>query len=269
MNNNEIVCKFCGKTFGVVASRLKTYKSRHPVKHCSRECYYKGKTVLQKRKCKICGKIFLAKPSQIKKGGGIYCSWECMHKGHETGYYKKCEVCGKLFWTTKYKAKHGDGRFCSWNCKNKWVDTKITKKCEVCGRDFLTKPSRFKRGWGRFCSVKCMRVWFNKSKARTKIEKIIEKELLSQHLIFSSQYPLLTITIPDFYIPERSIAIYCDGDYWHSLPNAKKRDNTQDLILGLHGYKVFRFSETEINKSPKRCVDKILRYIKKQEESNG
>ena len=227
-NKIKVICRQCGKKFEVIGSRAKKYKTRMPIKYCSRNCYYKGKVVQQKRICKVCGKEFHAKRCLVKNKkykGGIYCSLNCMHKGSKTGFVKQCEICGKPFRTTPYNVKRQGGRFCSW---------------------------------------KCSRAWINKNKARTKIENLIDKELQKNSLDFTSQCHGFSFTVPDFYIPKWEIVIYCDGEYWHSRPEIKKRDNTQDLILGLNGYKVFRFKEKEIYESPQKCIKRVLRYIKKQ-----
>jgi very-short-patch-repair endonuclease len=93
----------------------------------------------------------------------------------------------------------------------------------------------------------------------TKIEQKIETELKRRNIYYEKQIPLCSITIADFYLPEIRTVIYCDGTYWHSLDKAKQRDINQDLILMFHGFNVYRFTETEINKSPKRCINKIFR----------
>jgi very-short-patch-repair endonuclease len=67
-------------------------------------------------------------------------------------------------------------------------------------------------------------------------------------------------TIADFYIPEQRLVIYADGDYWHSLPNVKKRDETQNFLLEFHGYKVLRLWEKAIkNNEFKKCITSSIR----------
>jgi very-short-patch-repair endonuclease len=102
----------------------------------------------------------------------------------------------------------------------------------------------------------------------TSIELRIEKELIKNNIYYKKQVSLKDITVVDFYLPRREVAIYCDGIFWHKSEWAKKRgviekDRKQVKILSANGYKVFRLSETEINSSPKRCVEKIVKYINK------
>jgi very-short-patch-repair endonuclease len=99
----------------------------------------------------------------------------------------------------------------------------------------------------------------NLKKKQTKIEQTIETELKRRNIYYEKQIPLCKISIVDFYLPETRTVIYCDGNYWHSLEKVKQRDINQNFILMFHGFNVYRFTETEINKSPKRCINKILR----------
>ena len=80
----------------------------------------------------------------------------------------------------------------------------------------------------------------------TSIERKLWEELQLRHIKFFKNRPILDCTRPDAFV-EPNICIYADGDYWHNLPNYKKRDRRQNRILKKNGYKVFRFWEHEIN----------------------
>lgn len=100
----------------------------------------------------------------------------------------------------------------------------------------------------------------------TSIELKIEKELGKRPIYYKKQFPLLNRTIADFYLPRYRVVIYCDGSFWHGSKWAEKqgvreKDRKQVKILISNGYKVFRFPEIKINKSPKKCVDEVIRYI--------
>ena len=104
------------------------------------------------------------------------------------------------------------------------------------------------------------------SSRRTEIEIKIKKSLLESGLMFQEQVPLEEITVVDFYLPKHKIVIYCDGDYWHKGEWAKKhnvirKDNWQNKVLESRGYKVFRFSEIDINISPEKCIDFVNCFI--------
>jgi very-short-patch-repair endonuclease len=100
----------------------------------------------------------------------------------------------------------------------------------------------------------------------TSIELKIERELRKRNIYYKKQLPLLNRTVVDFYLPKYKVVIYCDGSFWHNSKWAEKqgvreKDRKQSKILIANGYKVFRFPEIKINKSPKKCVDKVIKYI--------
>lgn len=104
----------------------------------------------------------------------------------------------------------------------------------------------------------------NKKFKNTSIELKIENELKERGIVYIPQVSLCNIAIVDFLLPDLNTVIQCDGCYWHGCPlhfpnnnKRKERDNFQDKILSLSGYKVYRFWGHEINKSVKECIDKI------------
>ena len=79
-------------------------------------------------------------------------------------------------------------------------------------------------------------------KRMTSIE-IKTKEFLDNLKIrYVMNKPIIGITQPDFFI-EPNICIYCDGDYWHSLPKAIERDKRINERLRFNNYKVIRLRE--------------------------
>lgn len=100
---------------------------------------------------------------------------------------------------------------------------------------------------------------YNRSnKGKTSIEIAIENELKNSGEVFIDQFTLLDgLTVVDFFIPSKKIVIYCDGDYWHGKEKVANRDEKQNEALRRNGYKVFRFSEKDIKKSPAECVARI------------
>lgn len=98
-------------------------------------------------------------------------------------------------------------------------------------------------------------------KQDTTIEQKIEEGLKKNNIYYKKYVPLCNITVVDFYLPKFNLAIYADGDYWHSLPLVKNRDKKQDSILKQNGYRVFRFWEREINKSVDDCIRRIKEQI--------
>lgn len=86
------------------------------------------------------------------------------------------------------------------------------------------------------------------------IERKTEKILKEFNIVYETQKSLLKITRADFYIPSLKTVIYCDGDYWHNLPNYVKRDKRQNKLLRKAGYIVLRFWEHDINATEAKCV---------------
>ena len=75
-----------------------------------------------KKKCKICGKIFLIKQFHAKKGWGKFCSIKCRTKGQIKGKWLKCDYCGKPVWRTPkdFKRSKRNKFFCSVGCHCSW-----------------------------------------------------------------------------------------------------------------------------------------------------
>lgn len=92
----------------------------------------------------------------------------------------------------------------------------------------------------------------------TSIELKIENELKSQAIPFIKQAPVEGVALVDFLLPNKVI-IQADGKYWHRKELNNGKDICQDTILGFKGYKIYRFTETEINKSPKRCIERFFK----------
>ena len=108
------------------------------------------------------------------------------------------------------------------------------------------------------------------------------KQLLSDAGARFVMYPKMDGN-PDFAIPSRKVAIFCDGDFWHgyNYRNGKKlkagywrnkiegnmrRDRKVSQRLRYHGWSVLRFWEHDLKKRSELCARKIK---KKLEKMNG
>ena len=92
---------------------------------------------------------------------------------------------------------------------------------------------------------------------------------------------------PDFVFVKVKVAVFCDGDFWHGnnwkirglksideellkysefwrkkIVRNVERDKEVNSKLGKMGWKLFRFWESEINKNPDKCANKVFTYIK-------
>ena len=74
-------------------------------------------------KCKICGKYFFRKKSQIIYGGGKYCSDACRFVGRKNGKCVLCTTCGvEIYRSSRQLKKSKSGLyFCSKNCLLNWI----------------------------------------------------------------------------------------------------------------------------------------------------
>lgn len=79
----------------------------------------------------------------------------------------------------------------------------------------------------------------------TNIEIAVETLLLELGIDFVAQHRIGRYVV-DFHVPSRRLVIECDGEYWHSLPEAVEKDARRDLYLANCGYRVIRLKEREI-----------------------
>ena len=93
---------------------------------------------------------------------------------------------------------------------------------------------------------------------------------------------------PDFTLPGLKIAIFCDGEFWHGrdwerrkadhktnrsfwiskIEANMERDRQVNETLHQMGWKVFRFWETDLRKTPDRCLNTILSQVNLMKNEN-
>lgn len=73
-------------------------------------------------------------------------------------------------------------------------------------------------------------------------------DLRAQHPVFDGRYRI------DFALPDQKIGIELDGYAHHSSPEAFTRDRARQRELELDGWRIIRFSGSEINKNAGACV---------------
>jgi len=175
---------------------------------------------------------------------------------------RTCEHCGKQFSTTKPSSKI---RFCSRSCgyaqrkgdnAQNWIDDMPHYTCRVCGKEVRSHSKNVIR---HTCSFTCKAIWqltHQKNKS-TNIERVTESALIDRGWKYISQFAMCNIAVVDFFLPEANTAIFCDGDYWHSLPGKPEHDAKQTSILESNGYKVFRFLGSQILSDINSCLNQI------------
>lgn len=90
----------------------------------------------------------------------------------------------------------------------------------------------------------------------TDIERIMERILLENKILYEKQARINKKWLVDFLI-RPNIIIECDGDYWHSKLENKRRDRIKDLNLRKSGYRIYRFLGSQILKEPLTCLYSI------------
>ena len=93
---------------------------------------------------------------------------------------------------------------------------------------------------------------------------------------------------PDFTLPGLKIAVFCDGEFWHGrdwerrkadhktnrsfwiskIEANMERDRQVNETLHQMGWKVFRFWETDLRKTPDRCLNTILSQVNLMKNEN-
>lgn len=190
---------------------------------------------------------------------GKHYSEETLKKMSEVqkGKHLSEETKKKISEANKGKVGSGKGKY--GKDTSHWKGGKIEIICKVCGKKAFFYPSQFKRDKCEFCSQRCSGIWNMRhmKKKDTSIEIAIEQELIYRGIPYLKQAPIEGIALVDFLLSDKVI-IQCDGDYWHSRERNKGKDIAQDTVLYFRGYRVFRFTETEIKKSAGKCIVKVL-----------
>lgn len=241
-----LTCKFCGKEFSI-----HPYLKRKS-NFCSVKCYRDATRKKKKLTCEVCGKEFVIKAYLVKDGWGKYCSRDC-----QFSVYKKkrvtitCKQCGKQIEAPPSVAKHKN--YCSKKCRDDFKRDYVKRFCRNCHKYFSLPRWEYEKGKGSFCCRKC----FQEYKGETLIESTVRKVLKRKKVKFVQELKVGKYYV-DFLLPEHSIVIECDGEYWHRSVFAQKRDLAKDKFLIERGYEVCRFTEKEIKESKGNCVGRIF-----------
>jgi very-short-patch-repair endonuclease len=123
---------------------------------------------------------------------------------------------------------------------------------------------------GKTCSSRCSGIkgYLSIPRKETGIELKVQELLKELGIVYSTQKPLLGVTIADIFI-EPNVAIFADGKYWHSGLDKEYSDAKKTKRLEKGGYIVLRLEEKEINKDPEEIKKKVTnayacRRIKKE-----
>jgi len=271
----DAICIHCKKHY-------RYYPSDKSVgKFCSLRCYHQHIRNNRRRRCVKCGKYFTYYASNKNRK---YCSKQCWATRAQVSVV--CALCGKKFMKPKHTVN--DTNFCSKVCQLKYMSlypyrlgkkhsqkTKVKIRAKQAAwkrtdkyKEYILRqrkkgknsPTKFKTGHKfpqevieKIREARIKQVFPTK---RTSIERVMEHALREYGFSFVSQQPLLNICVADFFIKPNT-AIFCDGDYWHNLPNYRTRDRRITNQLERNGYNVYRFWEHEINQDVHQCMKQI------------
>ena len=111
----------------------------------------------------------------------------------------------------------------------------------------------------------CLNHTHNNNNKDTSIELLLQNGLIKRGISFQKHIAVCNICIPDIVFPELKIAVFADGDYWHSktFKNGKqwKKDRNQESTLIQNDWRVLRFWEHDINSTPDDCINQIINVI--------
>lgn len=115
----------------------------------------------------------------------------------------------------------------------------------------------------------------------TGIEKIIFQALREQKIKFI-KHPKRIKGRPDLIDPDRKLAIFIDGDFWHGwqfprwkgklpkkywsekIESNRKRDKTISVALRKSGWKVLRIWEHQILRDANGSIQKVTSFLSKK-----
>ena len=95
----------------------------------------------------------------------------------------------------------------------------------------------------------------------TSIEIAVQNELKLLGVEFEKQKHIGPYFI-DIFIPAKSVAIECDGDYWHSFEDRKEKDKMRDEWLEEQRIIVIRLPEHAIRNDVKGLVKYVVKLLK-------
>jgi len=250
------MCVICKKGFRAPPSVIK--KGR---RFCSIKCYRRRKTNYKKRVCRVCGKRFTVyKNKTHKRAKYLYCSLTCFGKVRRRRVVVRCSNCGRKKEITKYVFKKLNNFFCNYACfqeKKRKEKKKRVKRCLVCKNLFsAATKKRLKRQ--RFCSLRCAIRYRGPSTLEIETGRVLES---FGKKAYSNRNPLERFVYADWWIPEKKLAIFCDGDYWHK--KRKSLDKIQTKVLRTAGFRVLRIPE-KIIRNPGQLEKLISKEIKKR-----
>lgn len=176
----------------------------------------------------------------------------------------RCGISGRKGWhhTEEAKQKIREAR-----AKQKQVfDEKARKNMSEAQKKYWKSLSKEER------DIKVQR-FINAGRSKTKdtsIELKVEKQLKDLDIFYEKQKYCYNKKVKrgfyiDFYLPDLTLMIECNGEYWHNLPKRKERDELLKFLVEsskkskkLKDLKVLMLNEKEIKENDNLVKEKLL-----------
>jgi very-short-patch-repair endonuclease len=138
-----------------------------------------------------------------------------------------------------------------------FVDTNTTKAEWECGKGHRWKavPDNIKTGTG---CPKCANSFSKKENALfLEIQKTYPEAINNtRQLLKNHRYEL------DIYVPSLNKAIEFDGDFWHSKPDAIRRDTEKNVMCTEAGITLYRVKESDWDIDKDTVIKNVLEFLK-------
>ena len=105
-------------------------------------------------------------------------------------------------------------------------------------------------------------------KTDTTIELKVKDQLEKLNMVFVHPFNLGDRFQCDFYIPILNLIIECDGDYWHSREDMKRRDKAKDAYAKKCGFELIRIKEHTIKEKGFNVYNNIVKKASPKAFSN-
>lgn len=281
-------CLVCGTKFYASPST--------PKKYCSHDCYWETMKGARpnhpnchqpnqvEHSCEYCGKSFTLSPYKSQRSNRLFCSFECMglaNRHEPTKSYAKNDLermyiqeqksfqqiaddLGSTVWVIKRLLQENNIPLrvrSEWG-KASWKHSSNERRMTASdnGKENIKKLLSIPPEQKRANSVKAAKALQDK-KGPTSIEQIMMDSLDRLGIEYIFQFPFANKFLCDFKLANHNIIIECDGIYWHSSPEAKRRDKGKDAYLTKCGFKVLRFTGIQIRKDIGRCLAIIKEHM--------
>ncbi len=178
--------------------------------------------------------------------------WKTTPHGYKKGY--RCSVCAR---NNSYYAKE---EFMKLLCEEKYkligeyinTSTRVTVKCPN-DHEWNVIPSEFKHQY--FRCPHC-----DGSSGQRLLQEIL-KGYIQNDVIYNDRKVLGGLEL-DIYYPELSIGIEYQGNYWHSLPEAIKRDKRKRKLCEEKGINLIEVWDNDFLKDQDSIIKDLIKNIR-------